>query len=109
MKYIKRLAHERHRFIHYPSDPNTLVGEETPVLRLPIREGKIPFTFTSRKSGGYARKRNDFYSRCSPNQRGSTMPIKNNLDVSSFWQSVALEFPGPQQTAGRTLNAGRDK
>src|SRR6202023_2855966 len=53
MKYVERLAHERHRFIHYTSDPKTLVREETPVLRLPIREGKIPFACTSRQFARY--------------------------------------------------------
>ncbi|QIN63395.1 hypothetical protein SBC1_34340 [Caballeronia sp. SBC1] len=33
MEYVERLAHERHRFIQYTTDPKTLVREETPVLR----------------------------------------------------------------------------
>jgi len=37
VKDLKSLAYERHRFINRPANSLALVGEESPVFRLPMR------------------------------------------------------------------------
>jgi len=37
VKDLESLAHERHRFINRPANSLALVGEESPVLCLPMR------------------------------------------------------------------------